>query len=853
MKAFFWATVLGFLSTFVVPLAPAFAARESVTVRHLSNGLAVVFAERHSSPNVAIRLALASGSGAEGELTGLGLAHFSEHLLADAYADWAEREGLLANAKTGVDAVEYFLMTPSSRFLESLAVFAHSVTRRTFSDELFENEKSAVLKELAGRLSDATLSAYERLEREAFRVHAYGFPGGGDLDATQSITRAEFEAYIARRFVAPNLVLVIAGDVRPDEVLPAVEQAFGAIPRAPYAPPYVVEEPPMRYPRDVVDITGSPHAIIARGWHIPDRYHSDAEALETLAFVLGGDDASRFERLLVRPGRVISAEAYATTARGPGIFALVTKCAPKDRDAVLAAMMSEVAAIAKNGPTRREIARAHRSITRAYAEQTETVLGLSSVYATHYLAFGTIAGAEDVSRYLAVGPSDVARVARQYLVRAAPTTVTFLPKDAMPEAIAAPTDHVVPPVRAVESDGAVFLGFPDPGRDVGTISIMLRFDSSRLAPGALRMVARMIERGGSRLDADTFAERFAATEGAFLASVHHGYLRITLLDVHAGKLDRALALARHALESPRLRSAADLEAIRAELLLQIEEDENDGWEASLRHARAFAFPGHTYGSSTTQKDARALRGDDLVAAHASLTRSGMIVTVSGGLPMDRIRAWSRTLLLGRTAPVGGAALLPAPRAESVRFALLNPTAYVLVSAPIPPAFDPRDRSRYHPDAMPLAVASKVLDQRIQDRTRRATGISYDQGVTTIQFLDANLVIAYVEVAERENIATAKAILLEEFARLVREGVAGEEFFIAKRSLAASYDLHSETPAERAAFAAWKEFASGEGLAARDAYMAALSAVTPETLRHAVAQVFTPDRLSSVIQDMKDPE
>lgn len=851
MKTLLWATLLGLLGTFVVPQAQASAAKESVTVRFLSNGLAVIFVERHSSPNVAIRLALASGSGAEGEMTGIGLAHFSEHLLANGYVDWGDREGLLANAETGVDIVEYYLMTPSSRFPEALAVFAHSVTQRTFPDELFENEKRAVLEELAGRLGDAQLSAYERLEREAIRMHAYGFPGGGDLDATRSITRADFEAYIARRFVVPNLVLVIAGDVRPDEVLPAVEQAFGAVPRAPYAPPYAVQEPPMRYAREIVDMTGAPHAIIARGWHIPDRYHADVEALETLAFILGGDDASRFERTLVRSGNAISASAYAVTARGPGLFSLVAKCAPENREAVLAAMMSEVMEIAKRGPTRSEIARAHRSISRAYAEQTETLLGLTSVFATHYHAFGTVVGVEDISRYLAVGPKDVARVARQYLAQASATTITLLPKEAMPQSSAAPLHDDASPVRFVEADGTVVLGFPDRGRGVGTVSIMLRSGAAVLSHGVIRLLGRLIERGGEHLDADTFAEQFVATEGRFSVHAHHGYLRIELADVSAEKLDRALALAKRAIETPRLRSALDLEAVRAQVLLRIEEDENDGWEASLRRARAVAFPGHAYGSSSTLADLRAIRSDDLAAAHATLTRTGMIVTVSGGLSVDRVRAWSRTLLARRAAPIAGSLPLPASRGALVRFSLPNPTAYVLVSAPLPPIFDPADRTRYHAETMPIAVAGKILEQRVTERARRMNGLSYAQGVMIARFLDANLLVAYVEVAKPENIAVAEALLLDELARMTREIVPEEEFFVAKRSLATAFDLHAETSGERAALAAWKELASGDGLSVRDAYMSALAAVTPDALQRAAARAFAPEQLTRVIQDMQD--
>jgi len=90
----------------------------------LKNGLRVVLYESRRSKTVVFYLEVQGGIRAEGAKTGTGVSHFTEHLIAHHYGEWAKESGSSSNAFTTSDEIGYYLKTSSDYLDEAMAVFA---------------------------------------------------------------------------------------------------------------------------------------------------------------------------------------------------------------------------------------------------------------------------------------------------------------------------------------------------------------------------------------------------------------------------------------------------------------------------------------------------------------------------------------------------------------------------------------------------------------------------------------------------------------------------------------------------------------------------------------------------------
>jgi zinc protease len=118
------------------------------------------------------------------------------------------------------------------------------------------------------------------------------------------LSRQDAVTFYKRFYTPNNAVLVVAGDVTPEEVRSLAQATYGLIkPSAALAPHIRPKEPePVAARRVRLEDPRAGTITLLRYYHVPS-YPSarpgDAESLELLARVVGGDDTSRLYRELV--------------------------------------------------------------------------------------------------------------------------------------------------------------------------------------------------------------------------------------------------------------------------------------------------------------------------------------------------------------------------------------------------------------------------------------------------------------------------------------------------------------------------------------------------------------------------
>ncbi len=299
------------LAATAVSMARA-ATGPQVTDFTLANGLEVVVVPDHRAPVVTHMIWYKVG--AADETPGKsGLAHFLEHLMfkgteknpGAAFSQEVAAIGGQENAFTNADSTGFFQRVPRERLKEMMAFEADRITGLVLTDDVVRPELNVVLEEQNMRVANNPGGRLgEQMDAALFLNHPYGRPTIGWRHEIEKLTRQDALAFYRRFYTPNNAIVVVAGDVTPDEVKADAEETYGKVPRrAETNVRQRPQEPVQEAPRTVTLADSRvEQPSITRNYVVPSETSAkpgESEALDVLAHVLGSGANSRLYRTLV--------------------------------------------------------------------------------------------------------------------------------------------------------------------------------------------------------------------------------------------------------------------------------------------------------------------------------------------------------------------------------------------------------------------------------------------------------------------------------------------------------------------------------------------------------------------------
>jgi zinc protease len=303
----------------------------------LGNGLEVVVVPDHRAPVVTHMIWYKVG-GADETPGKSGLAHFLEHLMfkgtaqnpGNRFSQEVAAIGGQENAFTAGDYTGFFQRVPREHLKEMMAFEADRITGLVLTDAVVRPELNVVLEEQNMRVANNPNGRLaEQMNAALYLNHPYGRPVIGWRPEIESLGRDDALAFYRRFYTPNNAIVVVAGDVTPEEVKADAEETYGKVaPRAEIVARQRPREPVQEAPRTVTlaDVRVEQPSL-TRFYLVPSRTTAkpgESEALEVLAHVLGGGANSRLYRtLVVEQGIALSAGAYySDTALDYGKFGI---------------------------------------------------------------------------------------------------------------------------------------------------------------------------------------------------------------------------------------------------------------------------------------------------------------------------------------------------------------------------------------------------------------------------------------------------------------------------------------------------------------------------------------------------
>jgi zinc protease len=366
-------------------------AEPAVTHFTLDNGLEVVVVPDHRAPVVTHMIWYKVG--AADETPGKsGLAHFLEHLMfkgteknpGDTFSQQVEAIGGQENAFTSSDYTGFFQRVPRDRLREMMAFEADRITGLVLTDAVVAPELKVVLEEQYMRIANNPSARLgEQMEAALYLNHPYGRPMIGWRHEIEKLSREDALDFYRRFYTPNNAIVVIAGDVTPEEVKAYAEETYGRIaPRVAIGPRVRPTEPVQEAPRTVTLADFRVEQPSVSRYYLVPSITSDPEqsaALDVLASVLGSGNNSRLYRaLIVDKGIALNVGAfYSGTALDYGKFGIYAVPKPgATLHAVEAAVDAVLVDLIEHGVGADELDRAKTGLVAAtvYAQDNQAEL-----------------------------------------------------------------------------------------------------------------------------------------------------------------------------------------------------------------------------------------------------------------------------------------------------------------------------------------------------------------------------------------------------------------------------------------------------------------------------------------------
>ncbi|MBL1255744.1 pitrilysin family protein [Methylocystis sp. Sn-Cys] len=310
----------------LTPGAAGDSAHAGANISHfkLDNGLEVVVIPDVRTPVVTHMVWYKNGS-ADDPLGKSGIAHFLEHLMFKGTKSHPQGEfsnlvaelGGQENAFTSYDYTAYFQRIGKEHLGALMGFEADRMSNLVLTDEVVTPERDVVLEERRMRTdNDPSSQLDEAVQAALYAHHPYGTPIIGWNHEIESLNREDALAYYTRFYTPENAILIVAGDIDAEEVGRLARETYGKIP-ARAEPPRRnrTKEPPHRAHRLVSlsdeKVEQPAHERVFLVPSYTTAAPGEAEAIETLAHMLGGGATSAlYETLVVDEKYAVGAGAY---------------------------------------------------------------------------------------------------------------------------------------------------------------------------------------------------------------------------------------------------------------------------------------------------------------------------------------------------------------------------------------------------------------------------------------------------------------------------------------------------------------------------------------------------------------
>jgi len=502
--------------------------------RTLANGLKVIVIPTGFPNIVSLQIPMQTGSRNEVEPGKSGFAHFFEHMMfrgtkkypSDAYTAIVTKAGARQNAYTSDDLTNYHVTFSKDDLEKMLEIEADRFQNLSYSQEHFKTEARAVLGEYNKNSASPVRKLLEVQREGAYSTHTYKHTTMGFIkDIEDMPNQYDYSRIFFDRWYRPEkATVIIAGDVKPEEVFPLVEKYWSSWKRGTFSvdiPQEPVHSGPI-YAHVPWPSQTLPWVTVA--FHGPSFFQTrDQAALDTAMDLEFGQTSEIYKRLVEQEQKIDQIFVFGGPNYDPTLFTVFARVKNlNDVTYVRDEVMKTFSALRDKPLAADRVADAKSNSRYGFVrtlDNTDAIAGAVAAFAHYSRSYDTI---NEYYRALAtVTPASIQQTAQKYITDKN-LVVTTLSKESMPEAITktpALTSFAAPAATSNASAGSI--RFITQKSVLPNVMFKLLFNSGSAhdpagKEGLARLAASMITEAGSKaMRIDEINRTLYPTAGGF--------------------------------------------------------------------------------------------------------------------------------------------------------------------------------------------------------------------------------------------------------------------------------------------------------------------------------------------------
>ena len=403
--------------------------------KNLDNGLQIVAIPMDNNTNV-VSVDVFYKVGSRNEVMGKsGIAHMLEHLnfkstknlKAGEFDEIVKGFGGVNNAGTSFDYTHYYIKTSSKNTDKSLELFSELMQNLTLNDEEFQPERDVVAEERRWRTDNNPMGYLQfRVFNNTFIYHPYHWTPIGFMDDIKNWTIEDIKDFHSTYYQPQNAIVVVAGDIKKDDVFSYVEKHFKDIKNKKEIPSSIhTIEPKQDGERRAIINKESNVQMLAMTYHIPNFEHEDQIALSALSQLLSSGKSSILQKVLVDEKRLAnSVYAYNMELKDPGVFMFMA-VANENVDAlkIEKEILDIISKIQKGEIQEKELDKLKINTKADFIYSLESSSDVASLFGTYLVRDNIKPLLEYEANLEKLKVEDIVNVAKKYLVKENSTTL----------------------------------------------------------------------------------------------------------------------------------------------------------------------------------------------------------------------------------------------------------------------------------------------------------------------------------------------------------------------------------------------------------------------------------------------
>jgi len=404
----------------------------------LDNGLRVLVHEDSSTPMAVVNIMYDVGARDENpEKTGF--AHLFEHLMFGGsihikdYDEPLQRAGGENNAYTTNDLTNYYCQLPAQNIETAFWLESDRMLSLAFGKKSLEVQRKVVIEEFKEHyINQPYGNAWHKMRELAYTTHPYRWMTiGKELSHIENAQLEDVKNFFFKHYRPINAILVVAGNVKTDEIKKLAEKWFGDIPMGEKYNRQIPQEPKQTAARKL-ELSGEvPLDAFYKTWHMPSRLEKGYYVAELITEILGGGASSRLYQRLVKERKLFSnIECYQFGSTDAGLLTiegkLIKGIKPEDAENAVEEVLSQM--------REEKVTDAELEKVKNKTESMITFEDMSVMSRANSLAYYELLGnAElmntEMSKYAAITTDDVLQFSKEIFDKNNGNTLYYLSKN----------------------------------------------------------------------------------------------------------------------------------------------------------------------------------------------------------------------------------------------------------------------------------------------------------------------------------------------------------------------------------------------------------------------------------------